>query len=334
MADGAVGGGVGTADTYFLEVIRVPGVCPGTYCECLPETLPVDAAGQALCRIFFELTAGDSCAAHGLTPASADNVASISSSYPGQPPPGPICVLPQLPTDPVNGSCTASSATGWCYVTGGSGAGTCPPTIATSPTGRQLPTGATAFLGCGQTASSTTISETSGPLVGTACTPSEELSPSFAGFDYHEVTLDEDNAACGGGLCLVNHFQGLTTCPYGQSKNGSSPAAGASACTLPDGGALVLPDAGALGQTVYPWCADRMAASTVSCSCRCQNALGGTDDGASYCTCPSGYMCSQVVPAIDPGDPRAGGYCIKNGLAYSPDDVCNNECFPATTPCP
>jgi hypothetical protein len=208
----------------------------------------------------------------------------------------------------------------------------CQQTIATSPAGKP-PTGAIAFLGCGQTSSSSGISETPAPLVGTVCTPSEERSPSFPGFDDHLVTLDEGNAACSGGLCLVNHFQGLTTCPYGQDKNGNPPP-GASACALPDAGGLAHPDAGAWGQTIGPWCTDRMPASTVYCSCRCQNALGRADDGAPYCTCPSGYTCSQAVPAIEPGDPRAGGYCIKNGTAYSPSTACANVCYPGATPCP
>lgn len=208
----------------------------------------------------------------------------------------------------------------------------CAGTIATSPTAMP-PAGAVAVLGCGQTASSTGLSQTPPPLLGTACTPSEERSPSFAGFNYREVTLDEGNAACGGGVCLVNHFQGLGACPYGQGNNGSPPP-GASACALPDAGALVHPDGGFAGQTVNPWCTDRMPASTVYCSCRCQNALGRTDDGASYCTCPSGYTCSQVVPAIEPADPRAGGYCIKSGTAYDPSAICQSECYPGTTPCP
>jgi hypothetical protein len=337
MADGAVGGGAGTADTYFLNVIRVAGVCPGSSCLCLPQVLPVDATGQTLCRIFFELAAGDSCAAHGLPAASADNIASITALNAlsgGPPPPGAVCVVPQLPeADWVDGSCTASTATGWCYITGpGPGAGTCPQTIAVSPTAKP-PNGIIALLGCGQTASSTAIYQASGPPLGTACTPSEEHSTSFAGFDYHEVTLDEGNSTCGNDVCLVNHFQGLTTCPYGEGHNGNPPS-GASACALPDAGALVHPDAAAGGQVVYPWCTDRPPSSTVYCSCRCQNALGRTDDGASYCTCPSGYACSQVVPAIEPGDPRAGGYCIKSGTAYDPTSACASECYPGTTPCP
>ncbi len=97
MFDGAVGAGVGTADTYFLAVINLLSVCPGTHCLCLPQTLPVDATGQALCRIFVELAVGDSCAAHGLPAASADNVASFnwSNASAGEPPlPGAVCVLP------------------------------------------------------------------------------------------------------------------------------------------------------------------------------------------------------------------------------------------------
>jgi hypothetical protein len=307
------------------------GGCIGAGCPlCLPEPLPQDATGQTLCRIFLALpAAGDSCAAHGLTAASADNVAAVDS-VPGQPPPGAICVLPQLPAEnQANQSCTTSSAAGWCYLTGAA-AGHCAERIDVSPTA--VPQGAGAYLGCGQTAGSSPPSA-SATSVGIACIPSEERSPTFAGFHPKEVTLDEGNSACASDVCLVNHFEGLTSCPYGQDSTGAAPP-GAQPCALPDAGAAVHPDGGVYGQSVGAWCTDRKPSSAVYCSCRCQNALGKTDDGASYCSCPTGFTCSQVVPAIEPGDPRAGGYCIRTGSQYSPNSACSNTCYPGATPCP
>ncbi len=326
--DGDAGTGVGSADTYFLTPIRLG--CVGAGCPlCLPQVLPRDASGQTLCRMFLELTAGDSCAAHGLTPASADNLASFDSQA-GQPPPGALCLLPQLPAaNQTSGSCSMSSAAGWCYLTGAA-AGHCAQTIAVSPTA--VPQGAVALLGCGQTAASSSPSATSAASVGIACIPSEERSSAFSGFNLLQVTLDEGNSACGSDVCLVNHFQGLTSCPYGQDSTGAAPP-GAQPCALPDGGAAVHPEGGA-GQYVAPWCPDRQPSSAVYCSCRCENALGKTDDGASYCSCPMGYTCSQVVPAVEPGDPRSGGYCVRTGTQYSSSTACSSECYPVTMPCP
>lgn len=44
-------------------------------------------------------------------------------------------------------------------------------------------------------------------------------------------------------------------------------------------------------------------------------------------TFPSGYACSQTVPATEPGGPRAGGYCIKTGTACDPNTVCAGACL-------
>jgi hypothetical protein len=79
---------------------------------------------------------------------------------------------------------------------------------------------------------------------------------------------------------------------------------------------------------------DRQASATVYCSCRCANAAGSTNDGATYCPCPSGYSCTQVVPATQSGDPRAGAYCIKNGTVYAPNSACISLCNRTQNNCP
>jgi hypothetical protein len=112
-------------------------------------------------------------------------------------------------------------------------------TLLTSPSGA-LPPGAGAYLACGGTTTARETQAESAASVGVPCTPSPELSASFAGFNEREVTLDEHNAACSGDVCLVNHFQGPTTCPYGQDKDGR-PVAPESACTVPGTGAPVRP---------------------------------------------------------------------------------------------
>jgi hypothetical protein len=348
---GAPGGGP-NATTYTEWVFGRPpqstcgltdGQAPeaGSTCLCFPQALPTDATGQAPCQLFFELGAKDTCEAHSLLSVAPDVAASLGW-WQGSAPPGPICVVPQLPSAQwVNGACSGSSKVGWCYVTGAA-AGNCEQTVIVS-TPTLLPAGAVANIGCGETPATGAPPATSATLVGARCIPSPELSSTFWGFDYHEVTLDENNPACSGDVCLLNHFQGLTSCPYGQGQGGQPTAQDASACTVPGTGAPVRPNtlppslpppSAEVSQFVSPWCADRKASDTVYCSCRCANAEGNTNDGASYCACPTGYTCAQVVPAFMSGDPRAGGYCIKAGTAYDANSVCNVQCDPTANPCP
>ncbi|HZU82834.1 MAG TPA: hypothetical protein VE987_07960 [Polyangiaceae bacterium] len=321
----------GGAPTYFVSVLQWAGG------GCLPVALPQDQDGQVPCDIFYVLAGGDSCGAHpGLSPAAPEVVASLRR-YESWIVSQAVCVQSQLPSSAwVNGSCATSSQPGWCYVTGAA-AGGCPQDLALSPSGAP-PAGASTLLACGPTAGATAATA-SAASVGTACTPAPELDASFAGFDRHEVVLDDGNAACSSAVCLVNHFQGRTTCPYGQDASGDPPP-GAGACTVPGTGAPVRPnawlggDAGAVSQMVPPQCGDRRASDAVYCSCRCANAEGKTDDGAAYCACPSGYGCTQLVALIEPGDPLAGAYCIKDGTAFDASSACSRPCDAATMSCP
>jgi hypothetical protein len=148
-------------------------------------------------------------------------------------------------------------------------------------------------------------------------------------------------------LCIGNHFQGLVSCPYGQNATGDCPygeaqgscaATGQTGCLTPgikqpvDGkdpstGMYIDPKQQA---TVLPQCLDRTADKAVYCSCRCANINGQTNDGANYCTCPSGFSCTQVVSSVsdqlDQG--LTGGYCIKNGTQFDPNT------FPTGGNCP
>lgn len=189
--------------------------------------------------------------------------------------------------------------------------------------------------------------------VGTPCIPSPELSTSFLGFDSREVVVDRDNAACGTGVCLANHFQGRASCPYGQNESataastvptgharcGSGTPAPSDPCCTPGSDQAVLSslDVGAstpAHSAVLPQCSDRTAARVVTCSCRCANPQGKTDDGEAYCACPSGAECEQLVPELVAGDPLAGGYCVLDDTAYDAATSCSSPCNPGTDDCP
>jgi hypothetical protein len=155
---------------------------------------------------------------------------------------------------------------------------------------------------------------------GQSCVPVQEKSATFAGSDSAEVAIDSNTPACAGGeVCLRNHFAGRTSCPYG-GPSGS--------CTVPGTGAPVT-------VMVPPQCADRRPGDAVYCSCRCANAAGRTDDGASYCTCADSFVCTQLVTSIGmPNDTFSGAYCMKPGTQYDPLNSCRVSCDPTLHPCP
>lgn len=71
-------------------------------------------------------------------------------------------------------------------------------------------------------------------------------------------------------------------------------------------------------------------------SCRCANADGQTNDGDTYCACPSGFACTQAIGNHGGGNTwLTGAYCIKDGTAYEPSNsVCSTTCDPTANPCP
>lgn len=57
--------------------------------------------------------------------------------------------------------------------------------------------------------------------VGDPCIPEQEFDKTFLGFDPAEVNVESKSFQCLTRLCLVNHFRGRVTCPYGQDKTGT-----------------------------------------------------------------------------------------------------------------
>jgi hypothetical protein len=182
--------------------------------------------------------------------------------------------------------------------------------------------------------------------VGDPCVPQQESSPSFLGFDEKELSIETRSPSCKTGVCLANHFRGRVSCPYGQSVTGDKPTGAKTSCLLPG---TTEPVSGLTDPAlpsdfsdprrkafVAPQCVDRAAEKTVYCSCRCANAEGRTDDGATYCGCGDGFECASLVKALGKSaNDIAGSYCVKKGTAYSADTACSEgDCDPIARVCP
>jgi hypothetical protein len=173
--------------------------------------------------------------------------------------------------------------------------------------------------------------------VGDPCIPEQEYLTDFLGFDYHEVSVESKSFQCQTRLCLVNHFQGRVSCPYGQAVDGTAVQGAlldsrcmAGCCTpgVPRAvtGPLVngKPADMANGERVLGQCAQsRTADRAVYCSCRCANINGNQNDGANYCTCPDGFACTQLLSSIGAGNEGlTGGYCVKTHTEYNVNETC------------
>ncbi len=184
-----------------------------------------------------------------------------------------------------------------------------------------------------------------GTGIGDPCVPELEYQQSFLGFSATEVSVESKSFQCQTRACLVNHFQGRVSCPYGQTSTpqsivGVGPDGTANtACQTPTlnnpingvvawtGGntpqGYVETDP-AKGAWVNPQCTQRTADTAVYCSCRCANINGQTNDGFNYCTCPDGFSCTQVLSSIGIGNEGlTGAYCIKANTDYNPNMDCS-----------
>ena len=165
--------------------------------------------------------------------------------------------------------------------------------------------------------------------VGDPCTPEDEYRTDFSGFAAGEVNVESRSFQCGTRVCLVNHFRGRVSCPLGQEQGladkarkymdtrRSSPGVALSGFLSGEEQALVCRVPGSSSELVevpvLPQCAARQPKDAAYCSCRCD----GDDPGASYCACPSGFVC-QKFPELDLGTAVArggaslrGSYCVK-----------------------
>lgn len=162
----------------------------------------------------------------------------------------------------------------------------------------------------------------SAKTVGAACVPERENDPTFEGYDETEVTLEVPlGTKSGGPVCLIDHFRGRVSCPYGQTDDHG--AREAPTCRTPKGEPVV----GGANAWVQAQCMDRRPAQAVYTSCRCANTDGKTDDGEDYCACPDGFACSEVFFALGSvGGGVEGTYCGRKSNAYDGNNACRQVC--------
>lgn len=119
--------------------------------------------------------------------------------------------------------------------------------------------------------------------VGSICLPTSESNFQFAGYSIKEESIVTNAPECGGGVCLVNHFQGRVSCPLGQEAPTPCSGPGDSSCGFEQecvvAGRLKVdcdPDASGIGCGGFGGTCD---AKTLTCICN-QTA-----------DCPSGTFC-------------------------------------------
>jgi hypothetical protein len=181
--------------------------------------------------------------------------------------------------------------------------------------------------------------------VGDPCTPEQEYDPSFIGFDEKEVNVESKSFQCRTRICLVNHFRGRASCPYGQSTEGNPPVGTDKACTIPGTtekvtGLVNAGDANSFRDPrkkslVPPQCIDRSADKAVYCSCRCADINGDKPSDQTFCDCPDGFACRPLVTSIGKGNEGlTGSYCIKDNTEYNKDTACTQgDCLVADKKC-
>lgn len=305
----------------------------------MPMPLPLDATGLASCHVFRSAsdtngsvvvpsTCGCDTPDHApidpaLRESALDYMRAVGQCDFGNAPLcDDVCLCEVLQTkDERRPACLAgspldSSGDGWCYISPDEGLGV-PATLAACPPSERR---SLRFFGdevessfylftCGGITAETASLPTPAAALGEPCLPRRESRSNFPGFSLTDVTLDLGTAACESGLCLVNHFEGRVSCPYGQL--GDDLDRGNPTCFVPGSDASVT-------VPVQPQRLVRFADDAVACSCQCDGPGPGP-----YCACPNDMVCSPVVDAVGvaAADAHVGSYCIKRGTEFGLEDL-------------
>ena len=146
--------------------------------------------------------------------------------------------------------------------------------------------------------------------IGDPCVPEDEYQQYFSGYSETEVNLESRSFQCETRLCLVNHFRGRVTCPYGQPELNMDPRPDWQKCHVPG----TSGEGNLIKVTVNKQYTGRSPANSVYCSCRC----GGIDPEGRYCKCPTGFQCVPLLDYIERLGSKelAGSYCVKDGTDY------------------
>jgi hypothetical protein len=150
---GAADGGAQVSNepgTPVQQPLFVTSIIVGPY--CLPAALPVaDGGGATSCYVLEELPGTNESVCDGTPGLSTPDPSIVAAVWASNveavdAPPPPLSQVAQLAV-PGGGTCAASAALGWCYVTGADAAVLgCDQTIQVAP--GTLPPGAKLWLAC------------------------------------------------------------------------------------------------------------------------------------------------------------------------------------------
>jgi hypothetical protein len=346
---------IGSA-TYFVNTLIV-GDPEQLAAACLPRALPVATDGSVSCNVFtarYAAAAGE-CQCDGparvptIPPAREVAVEQLELRSVCGPGTGrdcnDYCVCQELPAvdasadDCMNNLTVDDSSFGWCYLDPDHGRGApnlvanCPDTqkrllrVLPDQVIRERPDTVWIIACLGGTILLGPTPPGPGDL-GAPCLPGAERTHDFNGFQLSEVGFEFGSPDCQSNTCLINHFQGRVSCPYGQTNE--ELLAGSPAC-FREGrdGQVTVP--------VDPQLMERRADDSAICSCRCR----GRDPSESYCVCPSGMECTPLVEesGIPSSGAYVGSYCIPAGTRYDPrhppsPEICNKETMTCGDPRP
>lgn len=330
----APSGGAGGSPSVGPRLGLVGVLKLGSADACLDEPFVLDGSSPPDCYLaVLRQTSSCDCSGAGLSPSGINGSDPYTADAfkqqgwcgnDGQPACSDYCACTVQPlsgaelthcqgdTDPV------IDGTGWCYVStpAGDSAAALPSECTTARpqtlrvVGEAAPqAGDLIVYSCSHVLPPLSIPEQAPAAVGEPCIASDEWSPYFSGYSAAELNVDDRAPQCESNICLVNHFQGRASCPYGQ-------AAGAGDCLLPDGSKPVK-------GKVSPQLEARQAAVASICSCRCDG-----DGPGPYCTCPESMQCEHLVDDLGLGTPElAGSYCIPKGSKYDAAQLSSPVCI-------
>jgi hypothetical protein len=142
--------------------------------------------------------------------------------------------------------------------------------------------------------------------VGDPCIPNLEYSANEPGATEGGAQIEDRSFQCETRVCLINHFRGRVSCPWGNTDGFSKKQGDEAKCYVPGTNVLVT-------AAVYPQCRERK--DNVYCSCRCD----GADSAAKYCECPAGFTCDIVTNSLDPTIMAPGDkYCVRDATDALP----------------
>lgn len=231
-----------------------------------------------------------------------------------------LCEVERL-TDELGAQCESQEATddavGWCYVSPEQGLGN-PELVEQCPSNEQRRLRVVGveprspddmyYVAC----QGTERQVEPAPL-GAPCVPTDEYDPTFSAFGTHVVAVETQTGACESSVCLVNHFQGRASCPYGQSE---VEAQEGPVCFVPGSNEPVT-------VPVVPQLLARREATASICSCQCD----GPGDGP-FCECPESMACAPLFGDIGlEGQANvAGSYCVPKGTEFDLQETVGPYC--------